>query len=264
MKYHGKQMTDLIRKLTIALAASAALGLSACDNSGGGESSSETQSDAQDASSVETAVDNAASEASTASATAEAAEAASDSLQILIHRDDNGVPTGEITMGNPDADLEMIEYLSVTCGHCARHHVTAWQNIKENYVASGKVKTTFRMFARSPLDELISMLPFCGTDEQAYPMLDMIMTRQNQWMRGANGQEVLNNLAGLVRRAGMSRASFDACVRTQPLLDNIRATTRAGAEGDNVNATPAFVIGSQTLSGALPFESFVEVIEEEL
>ena len=51
---------------------------------------------------------------------------------------------GDIVMGDPDAPVEIIEYASMTCGHCAAFHNENLEPLKENYIETGKVYYVFR------------------------------------------------------------------------------------------------------------------------
>lgn len=245
-----KNMT-VSRMLRAAMAGSLALFLSACDSGGGSDS---TASD--EAASTGNAADAAAVEAVAGEATP------SGEVQITVHRDANGVATGEITVGNPDA-VEMIEYASLTCSHCATHHIDIWPQIKKAYVDTGKLKMTFRLFARDPLDEIVSMVPLCAADERVYPIIDLILSRQDRWLHGANGREVLDNLAALVRRTGLSRATFDSCVQNQAILNNVRAMRDVGLNEDNITATPTFILDGESFN-TVSFKEFAERIEDAL
>lgn len=235
--------------LRAALAGSLALVLSACDS---GSSDSAPPDDAV---------------ADANSGTAVAGENTGDAAGapggiIAVHRDGNGVATGQITVGNPGA-VEMIEYVSLTCPHCARHHIDMWPQIKKAYVDTGKLKMTFRIFARGPLDEIVSLVPLCATDERVYPIMDLMLARQDRWLHGENGQEVLNNLAALVRRTGLSRATFDTCVRDQAILTNVRALRDVGLNEDQITATPTFIIDGESFN-SISFEDFAKRIEDAL
>ncbi|MCH8861161.1 MAG: DsbA family protein [Proteobacteria bacterium] len=245
-----KNMT-MNRILRAAAAGSLALFLSACDSGGGSDS---TTSD--EAASTDNAADTVAVEAVAGEA------APSGEVQITVHRDANGVATGEITVGNPDA-IEMIEYASLTCSHCATHHINIWPQIKKAYVDTGKLKLTFRLFARSPLDEIVSMVPLCAADDRVYPILDLMLSRQDRWLHGENGREILNNLAALVRRTGLSRATFDACIQDQAVLNNVRAMRDVGLNEDNITATPTFILDGESFN-TVSFKDFAERIEDAL
>lgn len=251
MKHKNMTIYAILRTAKgAAIAGSLALFLSACD-SGSSESAAPDE-----LASADGATDSAAGNAVAGDTTAQAEPL------ITIHRDADGVATGEFTVGDPDA-LEMIEYVSLTCSHCARHHVEMWPQIKKAYVDTGKIKLTFRLFARGPLDEIVSLVPLCVTDERVYPIIDLMLSRQQRWLHGENGQEVLNNLASLVRRTGLSRATFDSCVRDQAILKNVRALRDIGINRDNITATPTFILEGKSFNSN-SFDDFAKRIEDAL
>lgn len=253
MTHKNMTITAILRAATLV---SLGLFLSACD--GGGSSSTAPN----DAAGGTAAGDTDSAGAVAAEATTGSGDAAPASEpQITIHRDANGVATGEITVGNPDA-VEMIEYASLTCSHCATHHIDVWPQIKKAYVDTGKLKLTFRLFARGPLDEVVTMVPLCATDQRVYPILDLMLARQDRWLKGKSGQEVLDNLAALVRRTGMSRATFDSCVRDQAILTNIRALKEIGLK-DQITGTPTFILDGESFNSK-SFDDFVKKIEDAL
>ena len=45
----------------------------------------------------------------------------------------------EMVLGDPDAPIEVIEYASYTCPHCASFHANQFPQIKANYIETGKV-----------------------------------------------------------------------------------------------------------------------------
>ena len=46
----------------------------------------------------------------------------------------------EMAMGSEDAPVTIIEYASMTCGHCAAFHTETLPAIKEKYIETGKAK----------------------------------------------------------------------------------------------------------------------------
>ena len=55
-------------------------------------------------------------------------------------------PLGEIVLGDPSALVTVVEYASLTCGHCGAFHNQVLPEIKRDYVDKGLVKFYFRPF----------------------------------------------------------------------------------------------------------------------
>jgi len=70
-------------------------------------------------------------------------------------------------------------------------------------------------------------------------------------------------LARLAREAGLDRPAFQACLESgrakEPVQQDVEEAARHGLTG-----TPGFLVNGRLLSGSLPLDAFVEVVEEEL
>ena len=64
-------------------------------------------------------------------------------------------PLPEMAIGPDDAPATIIEYASMTCGHCASFHNTTLPELKERYIEPGKVRFILREY---PLD-VVALAP---------------------------------------------------------------------------------------------------------
>ena len=55
----------------------------------------------------------------------------------------------EVTIGAENAPVTVVEYMSLTCSHCANFHINTLPKVMEHYVNTGKVRIIFRDY---PLD----------------------------------------------------------------------------------------------------------------
>src|SRR5688572_4367834 len=58
--------------------------------------------------------------------------------------------TAEMSLGDRNAPVTIIEYASMTCPHCAAFHNETMPRLKSEYIDTGKVRLVFREF---PLDQ---------------------------------------------------------------------------------------------------------------
>ena len=75
-------------------------------------------------------------------------------------------PLGDVVMGKADAPVTIIEYASMTCGHCATFHNTTYPELKKKYIDTGKVKYILREFPLDPLAAAGFMLARCAGERQ--------------------------------------------------------------------------------------------------
>jgi protein-disulfide isomerase len=170
---------------------------------------------------------------------------------------DNG-PLPEKAIGPPDAPVTVIEYASMTCGHCANFHAGTFKALKERYVDTGKVRFVFREFPLDPLAAATFMLARCAPEDRYFDVVDMFFETQAQWTRT---DDPVGELFKLARQAGFSQDEFQACLTNQQLLDGINAVKDRGAEAFGVTSTPTFFINGERLRGDRPIEDFAEKID---
>jgi len=170
---------------------------------------------------------------------------------------ENDNPLGEIVLGNPNAPVTIVEYASLTCGHCGNFHRTTLPVLKEKYVDTGLVQFKFRPF---PFDEVAmigAMLAQCVAPKQRVAFLDILFARQNQWLSSPNP---IDEFQGIAQQAGLSEADFVVCRKDEKIFNGIRNMQKQANEELGVSSTPTFFVNGQKLEGHHPVESFDEVI----
>ena len=167
----------------------------------------------------------------------------------------------EMVVGQADAPLTIVEYASLGCSHCASFHHETYPQLKKNYIDTGKVKLVFRDFPLGTPALAATMIARCSGPERYFGFVDMFFRAQPQWSRASNPLDALIKVA---RFGGMPPADVQSCINNQKLLDHIQELKKKAFEEDGVNSTPYFVIGTEKLSGGLPYDEFKKIVDREL
>ena len=77
---------------------------------------------------------------------------------------------GGFRMGNPAAKVKLVEYGSLTCGHCANFARAGVASLVGTYVRSGKVSYEYRNFILNGLDVAASLVARCGGASRFFPI----------------------------------------------------------------------------------------------
>jgi protein-disulfide isomerase len=165
----------------------------------------------------------------------------------------------DIVMGPADAKVTVVEYASMTCGHCANFATKVFPAFKTKYIDTGKVRFISREFPLDNLAAAASMLTRCVAPDKSFALVELMFQSQATWA-GGQGSPV-PKLFEVAKQAGFTQESFDTCLTNQKLLDQITAgRTRAG-EKFQINATPTFFINGKRVSGNNQMADFDAVIE---
>jgi protein-disulfide isomerase len=157
-------------------------------------------------------------------------------------------PMPEMALGDPNAPVTIVEYASMTCGHCANFHKTTWPVLKSEYIDTGKVYFILREFPLDPLAAAGFMLARNAPGERYFDVVDLLFERQQEWAFSDNPVEALSTLS---KQFGYSPATFESTLKDQALLDNINAVRARGAEEFKVDSTPTFFINGEAVKGAM-------------
>jgi protein-disulfide isomerase len=163
----------------------------------------------------------------------------------------------EKTLGPDDAKVTVVEYLSMTCPHCAAFHERTWPALKEKYVDTGKVRFVMREFPFDPRATAAFMLARCAEDNY-FPMVDVLFKQQSNWARSEKPSEELLKIA---RLAGFTQESFEACLTDDKLLADVNAMRDRGAKDFDVDSTPTFFINGTRYSGDMSIEQMSAIID---
>ena len=164
----------------------------------------------------------------------------------------------EMAIGKADAPVTIVEYMSMTCPHCANFHNQTFDTIKTKYVETGKVRFVLREFPFDPRAAAAFMLARCAPEGQYFPMVSMLFKQQEQWAAAQNGRDALLQMSKL---AGFSQESFEACLTNQKLLDDVNAVMQKGMKEYQVASTPTFFINGKRYSGDMSVDTMSALID---
>ncbi len=155
-------------------------------------------------------------------------------------------PLPEITVGNKQAKITMIEYASLSCPACAHFHNTIYPTIKKKYIDTGKVFFILREYPTSEFGMAAAMLARCIGNGKEKSLIEDMFKRQRQWLTREN---TLQNLFNVVKQAGFTQKSFQECIQDKPLYQKIAQVRAKASERFGVNGTPSFFINGEAFPG---------------
>jgi protein-disulfide isomerase len=159
-------------------------------------------------------------------------------------------PLGEMSLGDANAPITVIEYASMTCPHCAHFSETTFPELKKRYIDTGKVRFIFREF---PLDRLALagfVLARCAGPDKYFPVIETLFAQQRDWVV----QKPLQPLLAIFKQVGMSEQTFNSCLDNQQLAEGIDKVRSQAADKFGVNSTPTFFVNGKRVNGALTIE----------
>ncbi|MCI5060458.1 MAG: thioredoxin domain-containing protein [Alphaproteobacteria bacterium] len=168
---------------------------------------------------------------------------------------------GRRAMGDPNAPVQIREYYSLTCNHCATFHTGTFQALKAKYIDTGKAYFIFEEFPLNGPALYGAMIARCMPLERYDAFHSMLLKTQDQWAFSGNFKESLKQNAKL---AGMSDEEFDSCFNNEQLQKAMASNISKASEAWEISSTPTFIFnnGERILRGVRPIEDFDTVIAD--
>lgn len=155
--------------------------------------------------------------------------------------------SGDMTMGDPDAKVKMVEYASASCTHCATFNNEVFPAFKTKYVDTGKVHYTLKEFLTPPNEVAAAsfLISRCAGKDKYFTVLDSIYKNQTEMFTTGDFRGVLLRIA---QSSGMTEEQFNACVQDEDALKALDARVTKAIRDDKITATPTFFINGKKIA----------------
>jgi protein-disulfide isomerase len=189
-------------------------------------------------------------------------------------------PEGGIRMGNPNADVKLVEYGSLTCPHCAEFAEKGTPALIEKYVKTGRVSLEFRNYLRDGLDMSMALVARCGGPERFFPLSEAMYNDQRQFFERAQAatpeqqQAAASSPAGFAQLAGLQQwaaqrgvpsAKSNACLADQATMDKlVQVSSDVPTQFPSFSGTPSFVVNGKMLEETATWEKLEPQLRDAL
>ncbi len=159
--------------------------------------------------------------------------------------------------GDSNAPVLMVQFSDFECPFSKRFYQETLPQIDKEYISTGKVKFAYRDFP----------LPF-HLQAQPAAIASRCAGKQGKYWeifdKFSKSDKLDQNMISMsAKEIGLNKDEFNRCLKDPAVKEQV---VKDMNEGSNlgVRGTPAFFINGRFIEGAIPFEAFKEVIDEEL
>lgn len=181
------------------------------------------------------------------------------------------ISSDDHVLGDPNAEVTIIEYSDLECPYCQTFHETMNQ-IMDKYGKDGKVSWVYRHYwsERKTADgnifhpkagvsaEASECVAEIGGNQKFFEYLDLLFRGQ---------PTSLSNLEGLATTIGIDATKFKTCTTSKKYAKKVQDQYEEG-KASGVGGTPtSFIVtkkGVYPVEGAMPYSDFEQVVEAAL
>ena len=156
------------------------------------------------------------------------------------------------SFGDENAEIKMLEFASLTCGHCAKFHNEVMPIIKKNYIEKGLIHFTYKDF---PLDKYAlkaTIIARCSGNKNFFNFLDVFYKKQKDWTRT---QDPFKSLLKIAKFGGLKDEELKVCVGNKSIEDGVLKDRLKSSKNYDITATPTIYLNGEKYKGDLTIEA---------
>jgi protein-disulfide isomerase len=178
-------------------------------------------------------------------------------------------PEGGYLMGNPAAPIKLVEFGALSCSHCAEFSEKSTAELRDSFVASGRVSYELRLFMLNALDMPAALLVTCGAPE-AVPglaeqfwawqpnMFESLQKAGDAQMQAIQAQKPPASFVSLAQVGGMTQfitsrgiaePQAAACLADTKKATELAKETQDASTKYEITGTPTFMIDGDKVTG---------------
>jgi protein-disulfide isomerase len=156
-------------------------------------------------------------------------------------------PPADFSLGSPKAKIQVVEYASLSCPHCARFNADVFPAFKAKYVDTGQVRYTLREMLTPPAQVAAAgfLLARCAGPDRYFKVVDEVFRSQSRWTEGDG--DIRPIFLEIAKNNGLSEAQFDACLKDQASLSALQSRVQTAVNA-GVDSTPTFFVNGKKVA----------------
>jgi protein-disulfide isomerase len=161
------------------------------------------------------------------------------------------VTADDMSLGNPNAKVTVIEYASVACPHCAKFNNEVFPAFKAQFIDSGKIHYVFREMLVGGDSEMSMaaagfLMARCAGKDKYFSVVDAIFHGQDAMVQSG---AVRDGLLKIAESAGMTDQQFTACIADDKSIHALNDRVETYSKRDHIEGTPTFIINGKAMEG---------------
>jgi protein-disulfide isomerase len=172
-----------------------------------------------------------------------------------------------ITLGEPDAAVQILVFSDFTCPSCKTWTQRVEPQLKKEFIETGRVKLVYHDFPLGPAPGhvhgfLAARAGRCAQDQNRFwEFHDVLFARQSEWtFAGSPPVAQFTEYAGAV---GVDTNAFESCLESDMHAEVVTANRKLG-EQLGVGGTPTVYVGSRPVIQWSSWDAVREAVQREL
>jgi protein-disulfide isomerase len=159
--------------------------------------------------------------------------------------------TGDMSLGNPNAKVTVVEYASLGCPICAKWNSDNFAAFRAKYIDTGRVHYVLKEMLTG--DEAVSAAGFllarCAGKDRYFQVVDAVWRQEQDLLESGRGADERDRLLKIGESMGMTDPQINACISDDAALTALNKRVNDAAQAAHIDSTPTFVINGKAYNG---------------
>ena len=168
-----------------------------------------------------------------------------------------------LKIGDKNAEITVKVFSSLTCPHCANFHEKIFNNLKEEYIDTNKVKFEHHSF---PLDlaalNAEKILRCSLSAEKSFQLLSEMYKKQNKWAVGSDINKINDLIINLGLNLDLKKSKMKSCLDDESIQEQILNERIAAQKKYKIESTPSVFINEKLYKGNHEYKAFKKYIDK--
>ena len=158
--------------------------------------------------------------------------------------------------------VDIIEFSSFSCSHCASFHNETLLELKENDV----FKNVNYYVVDFPLNQAAFYASIVGNcDLSIRPnYIDSVYENYDVWTKAETGEGIIDMLNSYGLQLGLGEDQLEVCLKDEELQNELLSRQVDSQNIFGVESTPTFIVGGEKIQGNRPASEFIKIISKKL
>lgn len=175
--------------------------------------------------------------------------------EVLSVRED------DIVFGDPNAEVLLFDYSSITCTHCSEYMQNIFPQIREEFITTNKIGYIKRLIPSNGPALKASLVIRCIPQKQKrYRFIQTLMLHQSEWMYD-KFNEYIARLKRYASMADLKEEEFERCVSDDEEGLKIYNRLVRDARAINLMHSPSLYVNGELYQGSYEYDDLKDFIE---
>ena len=161
-----------------------------------------------------------------------------------------------------DSTVDIIEFSSFSCSHCATFHNETLIELKESDV----FQNVNYYVVDFPLNQAAFYASIVGScDLSIRPnYIDSVYENYDVWTKAESGEDIIEMLNSYGLQHGLGEDQLEVCLKNEDLQNKLLSIQVDSQNIFGVESTPTFIVGGEKVQGNRPASEFIKIISKKL